>query len=56
VLELSSTTDNIRIFGDAGDKVDISGSFTRGAVSGAFRTYNLGGGALLTIETDVAVS
>jgi Ca2+-binding RTX toxin-like protein len=55
VLEMSSTTNNIRIFGDAGDKVDISGSFTRGSVADGFRTYTLGGGALLTVETDVQV-
>jgi serralysin len=55
VLEMSSDTNNIRIFGDSGEKVDIVGSFTRGSVSAGFRTYNLGGGALLTIETDVQV-
>jgi Ca2+-binding RTX toxin-like protein len=55
VLEMSSATNNIKIFGDAGDKVDVSGSFTRGSISGQFRTYNLGGGALLTVETDVQV-
>jgi serralysin len=55
VLELSTTTNNIKVFGDSGDKIDIDGSFTRGAVSGAFRTYNLAGGALLTVETDVTV-
>ena len=56
VLELSSVTDNIRIFGDFGDAVDIAGTFSSTADPSGFRTYKLGSGAFLTIETDVAVS
>jgi Ca2+-binding RTX toxin-like protein len=56
VLDLSPTTNNIRVLGDAGDSVDIAGPFTRGALAGGFRTYKLGSGAILTIETDVVVS
>lgn len=56
VLEMSSTTNNIRIFGDAADRVDIVGKFTPGTPVAGFTTYDLGRGALLTIETDVAVS
>jgi serralysin len=55
VLELSKSTNNIRILGDAVDAVDIASSFKAGASSNGFRTYKLGIGALLTIETDVTV-
>jgi hypothetical protein len=55
VLEISSVTDNIAIFGDPEDTVNISGAFDIGAVSGKFTTYLLGGGVVLSIETDVQV-
>jgi Ca2+-binding RTX toxin-like protein len=55
LLALSSETDTLAVLGSSGDKVDISGTFTVGAPSGVFKTYNLGGGAMLLVESDVTV-
>jgi Ca2+-binding RTX toxin-like protein len=55
VLDMSSTTNTIKVLGDAGDMVNIVGTFTEGAVSGAFTAYALGGGAKLLIDSDINV-
>lgn len=52
LLDISSTTDTLRILGSAGDSVDIVGTFTSGTVIGGFRTYNVGTGTLL-VDTDI---
>ena len=54
VLDISSSTNTLKVLGSAGDSVDIVGSFTTGAVSGGFRTYRVGTGTLL-VDTDIAV-
>jgi Ca2+-binding RTX toxin-like protein len=55
VLDLSTETNEIIIVGNTGDKVQVVGGFTLGALAGGFRTYNLTSGALLKVETDVDV-
>jgi Ca2+-binding RTX toxin-like protein len=54
LLDMSSTTDTLRVLGNSGDVVDIVGSFTDQGVSGGFHKYALGSGTLL-VETDVTV-
>jgi Ca2+-binding RTX toxin-like protein len=54
VLALSTETDTLIVLGSSGDRVDIASRFTPGELSGAFRSYNLGGATLL-VETDVSV-
>jgi Ca2+-binding RTX toxin-like protein len=55
VLDLSGSTNTIKVLGTSDDVVDIVGSFTRGSVSGNFRSYKVGTG-ILQIDTDVLVS
>jgi Ca2+-binding RTX toxin-like protein len=55
VLDISSTTNTLKVLGTAGDSVDIVGAFTTGSVAGGFRTYRLGTGTLL-IDTDIVVA
>ena len=50
-----SPTDTVRILGDAGDMVDIAGAFVLGAEVDGYRTYTLGVGAKLLIDTDIQV-
>jgi len=54
VLAISSTTDTLRVFGDAGDTV-IAAGFTDFGVSGAFHQYQRGALATLLVDTDVNV-
>ena len=56
VLELSSTTDTLRVLGGASDRVDVIGNFTELGTSGGFTTYKLGGGAKLIVESHVDVA
>jgi Ca2+-binding RTX toxin-like protein len=55
LLALSTESNTLTVLGSSGDRVDIVGSFTPGALSGVFKTYNLGGGATLLVENDVSV-
>jgi len=55
VLELSTSTDTIRVLGGSSDRVNIVGSFTDMGTSGGFTTYKLGGGAKLIVESDIEV-
>jgi Ca2+-binding RTX toxin-like protein len=52
LLDLSSTTDKLKVLGDRGDAVDIVGSFKDRGVSGGFHKYKLGAGVLL-VDTDI---
>ena len=54
VLDLSSTTDTLRVLGGGGDRMDIIGKFNVGATSGAFTTYKIGSAKLL-VDTDIDV-
>jgi hypothetical protein len=55
VLDISSTTNTLKVLGAKGDSVDIIGSFTRGSVSGQFRSYQVGSG-ILQVDTDILVT
>jgi len=54
VLDISSSTDVLKVLGDAGDSVNIVGGFNDLGVVGAFHRYGLGGGAVLLVDTDIA--
>jgi hypothetical protein len=51
VLDISSSTDTLKILGDAGDTVDLT-DFTRGALKNGFVTWK-SGTAILKIEDDI---
>jgi hypothetical protein len=55
VLDLSSSTDTLRVLGEAGDRVNIVGEFNEGATSGAFTTYTIGSARLL-VDKDIDVA
>jgi Ca2+-binding RTX toxin-like protein len=57
VLDLSESTNTIKVLGNSGDSVDIVGAFTRHGLTGSgdFRIYKVGTG-VLQIDTDMAVS
>jgi Ca2+-binding RTX toxin-like protein len=55
LLDISSTTNTLKVLGNAGDSVDIVGTFTVRGVSGDFRTYKVGTGTLL-VDTDIVVA
>jgi hypothetical protein len=55
VLDLSSTTNTLRVLGEAGDSVNIVGKFDVGATSGVFTTYTVGSARLL-VDTDINVA
>jgi Ca2+-binding RTX toxin-like protein len=52
LLDLSSTTNSLKVLGDADDSLSIVGDFQYLGVSGAFRRYKLGAGTLL-VDTDI---
>jgi Ca2+-binding RTX toxin-like protein len=54
LLDISSTRDTLKVFGDAGDSVDIVGLFQDLGVAGNFHRYKVGAGTVL-VDTDVAV-
>jgi Ca2+-binding RTX toxin-like protein len=52
VLDISSTTDTLKVLGDHGDSVNIVGPYKDLGVSGGFHRYKLGAGVLL-VDTDI---
>jgi Ca2+-binding RTX toxin-like protein len=52
ILDLSSTTDTLRVLGRAGDSVNIVGSYTDEGVSGGYHRYSVGAATLL-VDTDI---
>jgi len=52
VLELSSTTNVLKVLGDAGDSINIVPAFTDQGVSGTFHRYTFGGATLL-VDLDI---
>jgi len=53
LLDVSSTR-TLKVLGDAGDVVDIEGSFTDRGISGRYHVYRMGSAKLL-VDTDVTV-
>jgi hypothetical protein len=54
LFDLSDTTNQLKVIGDAGDTVDLVGTWTDGGINGAFQTYTQGTATIL-IDTDVFV-
>jgi Ca2+-binding RTX toxin-like protein len=52
ILDLSSTTDTLRVLGGSGDSVNIVGAFVDEGVSGGYHRYSVGSATLL-IDTDI---
>ena len=52
VLDLSPSTNVLRVLGNAGDKVNIVGGFNDVGMAGAFHKYTFGGATLL-VDTDI---
>lgn len=55
VLEISASSNTLKIFGNAGDELDIAGSYRLGAPSGGFDKYRLAGGVVLLVDPDITV-
>lgn len=55
VLDISSTTDKLRVFGNEDDTVVITDSYIDRGITGAFHRYRVGS-ALLLVDTDIVVS
>ena len=54
VLDISSTTDTLRVLGDAGDTVAIRGDYEDLGASGSFHSYRVGTATLL-VDSDVTI-
>jgi len=54
VLDISSSTNVLKVLGDAGDSVNIVGNFIDRGMAGAFHKYTLGGGAVLLVDQDIS--
>jgi Ca2+-binding RTX toxin-like protein len=52
LLDLSSTTDTLKVLGERGDSVNIVGAYEDLGVSGGFHRYQVGAGILL-VDTDI---
>ena len=50
---LAMTIETLKILGDAADTVDLVEGFTAGAEADGFRTYTVGTGTTLLIDTDI---
>jgi hypothetical protein len=55
LFDLSDTTNQLRVTGDAGDTVDLVGAWSDDGVSGAFHAYTSGAATIL-IDTDIFVT
>jgi serralysin len=53
ILDLSSSTNTLLVLGDAGDSIDIVGSFSNQGTSGGFRYFKVGN-ALLAVDLDIS--
>ena len=52
VLDLSSTTNTLRVLGDAGDSINIVGAFANQGTAAGFTRYGFGGATLL-VEQEI---
>jgi Ca2+-binding RTX toxin-like protein len=55
VLDISSTTDTLKVLGDAGDTVAIRGDYQDLGASGSFHAYRVGTGLLL-LDGDITLA
>ena len=55
LLDLSDSSNELRVFGNAGDSVDLVGGWTAGTLAGGFQTYTLGAATIL-VDTDIFVT
>jgi Ca2+-binding RTX toxin-like protein len=53
ILDLSSSTDTLKVLGSVGDSVNIVGNYVDEGVSGGYHRYGLGAATLL-VDTDIA--
>jgi Ca2+-binding RTX toxin-like protein len=53
ILDLSSSTDTLKVLGSVGDSVNIVGNYVDEGVSGGFHRYGVGAATLL-VDTDIA--
>ena len=54
LLDLSDTTNQLTVDGNAGDTVNLDGSWADGGVAGAYHTYTQGAATVL-VDTDIGV-
>jgi hypothetical protein len=54
ILDISSTTNTLKVLGGAGDAVDIVGRFEHEGRQGKFQVYQVGAATLL-VDTDIDV-
>jgi Ca2+-binding RTX toxin-like protein len=54
ILDLSLTTDTLKVLGDAGDTVDLVGTFSDLGMAGAFHKYK-SGTAIILVDQDISV-
>jgi Ca2+-binding RTX toxin-like protein len=52
ILDISSSTDTLKVLGSAGDSVNIVGNFVDEGVSGGYHRYRVGSATLL-VDTDI---
>jgi hypothetical protein len=55
LLDLSDTGNQLRVDGNAGDTVNLVGSWTDGGVAGALHIYTQGAATIL-VDNDVTVA
>lgn len=53
ILDISSSTNTLRVLGDSGDSVNIVGKFADEGVSGGYHRYRVGS-ASLQVDTDIS--
>jgi Ca2+-binding RTX toxin-like protein len=54
ILDLSSSTDTLKVLGTSGDSVNIVGRYVDEGVSGGYHRYGVGAATLL-VDTDIAI-
>jgi hypothetical protein len=55
LFDLSETTNQLKIDGNAGDTVDLVGAWSKSTLGGAYSTYTHGA-AMILIDTDIFVT
>jgi len=55
LVDLSASTNSLRVDGNAGDSVNLVGAWSDGGIAGGYHTYTLGA-ATIVIDTDIFVT